>query len=153
MDLKFYILILLISTIICTPPPIPQPPYEVSVEEPIPEEIRQNSSNFKNLQESNPPQQFVNSTNVEVKILENGVLEEHEVNVTTKNLESGFYSKYSFSIILPEGKSLELQSNECHKLKLSGNYTEKDECIVCPIEKIIIYIDFHIIIHYIRKNL
>ena len=135
MDLKFYILILLISTIICTPPPIPQPPYEVSVEEPIPEEIRQNSSNFKNLQESNPPQQFVNSTNVEVKILENGVLEEHEVNVTTKNLESGFYSKYSFSIILPEGKSLELQSNECHKLKLSGTNTDKDECIVCPIEK------------------
>ena len=85
MHLKIHILLLLISIIISTPPPIPQPPYEVSVVNPKLTENKESLSNFKNLEEGSDvkPKQFVDSTKVVVKILENGVLEEHEINVTT----------------------------------------------------------------------
>ena len=140
MHLKIHILLLLISIIISTPPPIPQPPYEVSVVNPKLTENKESLSNFKNLEEGSDvkPKQFVDSTKVVVKILENGVLEEHEVNVTTKNLpERSNFNHYGFSITLKTGKSLELQSNTCKKLKLSDSNIdeEKDKCIISPINQ------------------
>ena len=116
MDIKIYILLLLISSFICAPPPIPQPPYEVTIEKPILESTKHNSSNLKNLEEGDTTaqeaEQYVESSKVTVNILENGVLEEHTIKVTTKNLgEGSYYPSYSFSLSLPEGKSLELKSN------------------------------------------
>ena len=133
MEFKIHILFFLISTIICSPPPTPVPPYKVSIEEPKLKEAKQSISNLRKLgNDSTEPKQFVESTKVVVNILENGVLEEHEINVTTKNLnKSNYYTYYGFSISLSQGESLEMKSNSCNKLKLSGttNSEENDKCI------------------------
>ena len=134
MDFKIHILIFLISTIISSPPPTPVPPYKVSIEEPILKEEKKSISSLRKLENDNTePKQFVESTKVVVNILEKGVLEEHEVNVTTKNLNnSTYYTYYGFSISLSQGESLEKKSNSCYKLKLSGttNLEEEDKnCI------------------------
>ena len=137
MSFKIHILLLLISTFICSPPPIPQPPYEISIEEPILEEARQSSSNIKNLEENTTPspKQFVESTKVVVNILENGLLEDHALNVTTKNLgENQFYKAYTFSLSLSQQKSLEVKSNSCYKFKLSGEKTDNEECTISPLQ-------------------
>ena len=133
MDFKIQILIFLISTIISSPPPTPVPPYKVSIEEPKLKEAKQSISNLRKLgNDGTEPKQFVESTKVIVNILEKGVLEEHDVNLTTKNLnESNCYTHYGFSISLSQGESLEVKSNSCYKLKLSGtaNLEEEDKCI------------------------
>jgi len=110
------------------PPSIPSPSYELVFEEPKLEKPNiKKSSKFKSLAES---KQYVNSTKVVINLSSDGTSEEYELNVTTKNLQEGyFYSKYEFTLSLSEGKSLEVTKNTCKKVKLSGeSLTEKDKC-------------------------
>ena len=64
-------------------------------------ENNHHSSKLKILEEGS---QYVNSTKVRITILKTGSIEEHEVNLTTKNLgENSYYSDYSFSLSFSKG--------------------------------------------------
>ena len=83
--MKFYISILIISLIICSPPPKPEPTYEVFVQTSKPVQNINNTS-LKDLEEASPSL-YVEETTVVVNILENGKYEEHELKIATKNYQ------------------------------------------------------------------
>ena len=117
--MKFYISILIISLIICSPPPKPEPTYEVFVQTSKPVQNINNTS-LKDLEEASPSM-YVEETTVVVNILENGKNEEHELKLTTKNLQdNSYYQEYSFSLGALDEQTLELISNSCYKTLLSG---------------------------------
>ena len=125
MVFNIYILFIFISSIICTPPPIPQPMYEIYAIGPsFKKRKNHNSSNFKNLEEN---MESINSTNVIITILKNGCIEEHEINLTNKNTFSNS-NEYSFYLSFSKDQSLELISNECYKLNSTENQSINDEC-------------------------
>ena len=96
--MKFYISILIISLFICSPPPPkPKPAYEVFVQTSKPVQSINNTS-LKDLEEASPSL-YVEETTVVVNILENGKNEEHELKLTTKNLQdNSYHQEYSFSL-------------------------------------------------------
>jgi len=126
--MKFYISILIISLISCSPPPKPEPTYEVFVQTSKPVQNINNTS-LKDLEEASPSL-YVEETTVVVNILENGKNEEHELKLTTKNLQdNSYYQEYSFSLGALDEQTLELISNSCYKTLLSGvNSTQNSEC-------------------------
>ena len=131
MAINDYIYVLIVSLIICTPPPAPEPIYEPYV---YPATLVKNvdeSSSFKNLEEA--PEQYVDKVKVLINFLETGREEIHELRVTSKNLaENSHYNKYEFGINIINEQTLTLKSNSCHKLKASGEEgsdDDKDKCI------------------------
>ena len=131
MAINDYIYVLIVSLIICTPPPAPEPIYEPYV---YPATLVKNvndSSSFKNLEDA--PEQYVDKAKVVTNYLENGREEIHELSVTSKNLgENSHYNKYQFNINIINGQTLTLKSNSCHKLKASGEEgsdDDRDKCI------------------------
>ena len=126
--MKFYISILIISLIFSSPPPKPEPTYEVFVQTSKPVQNINNTS-LKDLEETSPSK-YVEETTVVVNILENGKYEDHELKLATKNLQEGSsYPGYGFSINLADGQTFELISNSCYKTLLSGvNSTQNSEC-------------------------
>ena len=134
--MKFYISILIISLIICSPPPKPEPTYEIFVQTQKPVNYI-NDSSLKDLEE-NSASQIVEEMNVVVNILENGKYEEHELKIGTKNLpDEEFYREYKFYLILLEGQEFEIISNSCYKTLLSGaNSTENNKCTFSLVEQI-----------------
>ena len=119
MNSNIFIILFIISSIISTPPPIPAPTYETFViHSPIQRLNTDESPRFKRLSDS---KQFVENNKVTIKILDDGVSEEHELKVSTKNLPDGSsYRYYSEGVNLPEGETLTLDSQECHRFKNTG---------------------------------
>lgn len=100
--------------VVCSPPPVPEPDYQVFVNKPSLVQEYQSPSPLKNLDESS---QFVEKIEAVITFTDDGKIEEHELKVTTKNLASGsFYNKYGFSFTLSEGHILEVLSNTCNKV-------------------------------------
>ena len=124
----FILLLYIISSIISTPPPIPQPAYEAfTIHSPIQRLNTDKSPSFKRLADS---KQFVENNKVTITILDDGVSEEHELKVSTKNLpDNAFFSYYSEGVILSEGETLTLDSQECHRFKNTGEEVTDEECI------------------------
>ena len=128
MNSNIFILVLyIISSIISTPPPIPQPAYEAfTIHSPIQRLNTDTSPSFKRLADS---KQFVENNKVTITILDDGVSEEHELKVSTKNLpDNAFFNYYSEGVILSEGETLTLDSQECHKFKNTGEEVTDEEC-------------------------
>ena len=128
MNCTFLIFLYFISVfIICTPPPIPKPPYEVTtIESPIQKKNTQYSKNLKRLQDS---KQYVANNKVIVEILDEGVSEEHELKITTKNLPTGtYYKSYVQTLSFSDGQTLSLISNECQKFKNTGDEVKDSAC-------------------------
>lgn len=122
------ILFYILSLIICSPPPEPQPAYQIYTEE-SPLLIKDNSgSSLKNLE--GEAKQYVEKVKAVITYSDDGQIEEKFLSVTTQNLgENSAFPKYSFSTILPEGQSLELLFNSCTKVKKSSEEsTNDDEC-------------------------
>jgi len=113
MSLYFYIFLSLLSIIISSPPPIPQPDYQTFVETPVVQVDDNQKSSLKNLAVAKI---ISESTNVNVYFRENERIEEHTIRITPINLENGvFFPSMSFSQELPDGKTLKLNSNLCKK--------------------------------------
>ena len=121
------ILLYCISAIICTPPPIINPVYEVfTVESPLQKQNNDASKNLKRLQDS---KQYVANNKVIVEILDEGVSEEHELKITSKNLPTdAYYSSYGQILSFPEKQALQLISNECQKFNNKGVKVTDSEC-------------------------
>ena len=129
MNYKYCLLVFFISAIICTPPPIPKPAYEIiALESPVQRGNTIDSKNFKRLTGS---KQFVENNKVIVEISDNGVTEEHELKITTENLEDrSYYDYYGETINVVDGKVLNEISKECKKYNKTGEEsTNKNECI------------------------
>ena len=129
MNSNIFIILFIISSIISTPPPIPAPTYETFViHSPIQRLNTDESPRFKRLSDS---KQFVENNKVTITILDDGVSEEHELKVSTKNLPDGSsYRYYSEGVNLPEGETLTLDSQECHRFKNTGEEVAGEgECI------------------------
>ena len=125
--MKFYISILIISLIFSSPPPKPEPTYEVFVQNSKPVQNINNIS-LKDLEETSPSK-YVEEATVVVNILENGKYEEHELKLATKNLGNRLFTSYTASINLANGQTFEPISSSCYKTLLSGvNSTENSEC-------------------------
>ena len=134
MNCNIFILVLfIISSIISTPPPIPHPAYEAfTIHSPVQRLNSEESPRFKRLVES---KQFVENNKVIIKILDDGVSEEHELKVSTKDLPNGsYYNYYSEWVILPEGDTLTSELKECHRFKNTGEEVTDKECISNLIE-------------------
>ena len=129
MNYKYCLLVFFISAIICTPPPIPKPAYEiVTLESPVQGGNTIDSKNYKRLSDS---KQFVANNKVIVEISDNGVTEEHELKITTENLANGYtYKYYGQTINVADGKALTLISKECKKYNNTDEEsTINNECI------------------------
>ena len=119
MNYRFYIFLYFISTIISTPPPSSEPSYEVFAIEP--------QTQKENNQDS---RQVVLSNKVTIEILDDRVTEEHELRIETENLSgNSHYDYYSEGLTLSEEKILNINSNTCHKYKITEEEQEPTECI------------------------
>jgi hypothetical protein len=118
----------MMTLIICSPPPVPEPDYQVIVNESPLVQESQPPSPLKNLDENTPePSQFVESVEAVITFEDEGKIEEHKLKVTSINLTGGrYYTSYSFSFTLPDGQSLEVLSNTCNKV--STKDPEDVEC-------------------------
>ena len=87
---------------------------------------------MKRLQDS---KQYVANNKVIVEILDEGVSEEHELKITTKNLPTGtYYKSYVQTLSFSDGQTLSLISNECQKFKNTGDEV-KDSACTCKVWK------------------
>jgi len=128
MNSKFCFIFSIIALIICSPPPVPEPDYQVIVNESPIVQKSQPPSPLKNLDEDAPAaSQFVENVEAVITFVDDGKIEEHKLKVTSKNLEEGsFYNLYGFSFTLSDGQSLEVLSNTCNKV--STKDPEDVEC-------------------------
>ena len=115
MKSNFCVIFIIISLIFCSPPPVPEPDYQVIVNESSLVKEYQPPSPLKNLDEQSS--QFVEKVEAVITFVEDGKIEEHELKLTTSNLgEGSYYTSYGFSFSLSEGQSFELLSNTCNKV-------------------------------------
>ena len=125
---EFCLIFSMMTLIICSPPPVPEPDYQVIVNESPLVQESQPPSPLKNLDENAPePSQFVERVEAVITFEDEGKIEEHKLKVTSINLTGGrYYTSYSFSFTLPDGQSLEVLSNTCNKVS-----TKDPEDIEC----------------------
>ena len=118
MGSKFCLIFSIITLIISSPPPVPEPDYQVIVNESSLVQKYQAPSPLKNLDEDAPASsQFVENVEAVITFVDDGKIEEHKLKVTSKNLEEGsYYNLYGFSFTLSDGQSLEVLSNTCNKV-------------------------------------
>ena len=128
MGSKFCLIFSIITLIISSPPPVPEPDYQVIVNESSLVQKSQAPSPLKNLDENAPASsQFVENVEAVITFVDDGKIEEHKLKVTSKNLEEGsYYNLYGFSFTLSDGQSLEVLSNTCNKVS-----TKDPEDIEC----------------------
>lgn len=121
------ILFYILSLIFCSPPPEPQPVYQIYTEE-SPLIIKDNiGSSLKNLE--GDAKQYVSNVIDVITCSDDGQIEEKSLRITTINLgDNSFLATYSFSINLPEGQSLELITNSCTKVKESDGELTNEDC-------------------------
>jgi hypothetical protein len=129
MNYVLQLLFCFILNVICTPPPNPLPSYNVFALEPtLQREITHTneSSSLKRLSEA---KQFVENNKVKIEIIDDGVYEEHELKISTKDLPDGYvYTSYSQSLTLSEGQILIIVSNTCQKFNNTGEEAIDSEC-------------------------
>ena len=125
--LYFYIILNIISYINSSPPPTPQPNYQTFIETPK-VQIDDNQKSFlKNLDEA---KMIIETTNVNVYFSGNERIEEHFIKITALNLESSYFTGYSFYYIFSNGQTLKLNSNLCEKESVpeEEKELEKNKC-------------------------
>ena len=129
MNYKIQLLFYFILSIICTPPPNPLPTYKIFSFEPIlkSEIVSINvSSILRRLSKAN---QFVEHNKVTMEFIDDGVYEEHELKISTKDLPDGnYFTSYTTRLIFPEGQTLNLISNTCQKFKITREEAKDTEC-------------------------
>ena len=131
--MNIYILLSFISLIICSPPPIPEPPYEGIIVKNVPLVIKDNQeiSSLKNLEEESTPssKQIIEKYKVVRNYLENGFIEEVEIKVSTLNLEDlYFYPSFIYNHGLREGDLFVLESSTCQIFKITDDSPVAIEC-------------------------
>ena len=125
-----YILLFFISIIICSPPPIPEPEYEPLVfNNFVPKKLNYKDSSLKNLQE-NVARQITQFNKAVRTYLENGYEEDHELKMSTINLDEGYYfSYYPVPFKKVEGQSFFYISSSCEVKKISDDAASDHTCI------------------------
>ena len=114
------------------PPPIPEPVHQDFNTKPKIEVLESNLKKFYTFFQSSSedPEIYVNDTKARINFLKDGYSEEKELNVTTKNLQKGYYyPSYAFYVSVPEGRSIQILENACKILKFSNNkWIEEYKC-------------------------
>ena len=122
--MRHFIIFSILSIIISSPPPIPQPDYQTFAETPMVQNYDNQKSSLKHLEAAKI---ISESTNVDVYFSENERIEVHSIKITPVNLENGYFPSLSFSQKLPKGKTLKLNSNFCKKDSVPEELEELEE--------------------------
>ena len=124
MKVNLLLIFYIISLMVCSPPPIPEPAYPFIYSESSLKPETQPPSPLKNLDET--AIQYVEKIEAVINILDGERIEEYKLKVNSKNLVgNAFYKKYSFTLPLSQGLTLELLSNTCNKIS-NRNSTDVD---------------------------
>ena len=124
---NIHIALLILVSIICSPPPKEQSRLkEVFAQKPS--LIKEGSnSNLKTLKATEYTYHVSNK--VIVNFEKDEVIEDHETILGTKNVPSNSYiPSYTFYIIKEKGKTLKVISHSCQKIKLPENKVSSDKC-------------------------
>ena len=118
MQYNIQILLLILVTIICTPPPKVQPGYKIIIKEaPLAQSANQVSSNLRKLQDN--PMQYVNYSQALINITQDDFIEHHILISGTKNVPDGAsYPYYAFNLPKQDGVKFKLGSFSCKKRNL-----------------------------------
>jgi len=115
MKFNVCLIFIIISVIICSPPPIPEPDYEFIVNGSSLKQENQPSSPLKNLQEQSLL--YVEKIEAVFNLNDEGRTEEYELRLSTKNLApNSHFPNYKITKQLSNGNSLVVLSNTCYKV-------------------------------------
>ena len=125
-----HILLLIFVSIICLPTPEPQQQLKFfAKEESLIKDGKSKSSNLRINSETDTASTYIDSTKVIVYFYKNKTIENHELNVTAKNLpENSYISYYYIQVPKVDGTTLEKITHSCKIVQLSNDKVSKEEC-------------------------
>ena len=118
------ILLIILTSIFCLPPPKPQ--YGLNTFTKLGNLVKKNpnSKNLKNNLKDNAATTYIDSNTAVINITKDENIEEHELILATRDLPSGaYFNSYTISISKAKGKSIKIISHSCYK-----NLESKNEC-------------------------
>ena len=119
-----HILLIILTSIFCLPPPKPQYGLNIFTKQGNLVKENQNSKNLKNNLKDNAARTYTDSNTAVINITKDETIEEHELILSTRDLPSGYYfSSYTLSISKEKGKLVNVISHSCYK-----NQESKDDC-------------------------
>ena len=127
-----HILLLILVSIICLPTtPTPQQQLKFfAKEEFLIKDGKSKSSNLRINSETDTASTYIDSTKVVVNFYKDETIENHELNVTAKNLPENIYIS-SYYVQLPKENgaiTLDKISYSCKLVKLSNDKVSNEEC-------------------------
>ena len=125
-----HILLLILVSIICLPTPEPQQQLKFfAKEEFLIKDGKSKSSNLRINSETDTASTYIDSTKVVVYFYKNKTIENHELNVTAKNLpDKRYISSYYVQLPKENKKTLDQISYSCKSVKLSNDKVSDQEC-------------------------
>ena len=125
-----HILLLILVSIICLPTPEPQQQLKFfAKEEFLIKDGKSKSSNLKINSETDTASTYIDSTKVVVYFYKNKTIENHELNVTAKNLpDKRYITSYYVQLPKENKKTLDQISYSCKLVKLSNDKVSDQEC-------------------------
>ena len=110
-----HILLIILTSIFCLPPPKPQYGLNIFTKQGNLVKENQNSKNLKNNLKDNAARTYTDSNTAVINITKDETIEEHELILSTRDLPSGYYfSSYTLSISKEKGKFVKVISHSCY---------------------------------------